>query len=67
MFPTKPPATAIDAATPSRPNRSFLSENAAKNARKPTAPRITAITLPASKMLGWWSSSRSSSACCAVC
>ena len=66
MFPTKPPATAIDAATPSA-NRSFLSENAAKNARKPTAPRITAIALPASKMLGWWSSSRSNSACCAVC
>ena len=29
--------------------------------------RITAIALPASKMLGWWSSSRSSSACWAVC
>jgi hypothetical protein len=66
MFPMKPPTTAIVAATPSA-NRSFFSENAAKKARNPTDPRITAIALPARRMLGWCSSSRSRRASCGDC
>ena len=60
ITPMNPP---IPLATPMAPSakRSFLNENAEKKSRKPTLPRSTAIELPASRMLGWWSSAFSSS------
>ena len=52
------PPTAKIATSPST-NLSSRNANAAKNTRKPTAPRRTPIALPASRTLGWCSSSRS--------
>ena len=59
-FPPKSPMPAAVATVPSA-NRSFLNVNAAKNWRKPIAPRRIAMADPASRIEGWCSSVRSSS------
>ena len=60
-FPPKSPMPAAVATVPSA-KRSFLNVNAAKNWRKPIAPRRIAMADPASRIEGWCSSVRSSSA-----